>query len=91
MNHRNIGIFFKSECISVKRKTFFLQVPSQLMGIFSLFASDSFLILRVIEVRTNRKSTSTLNPILRLLLNLNQTVKTLGTSQNELLLRPQRP
>lgn len=68
-----------------------MQVPSQLMGIFSLFASDSFLILRVIEVRTNRKSTSTLNPILRLLLNLNQTVKTLGTSQNELLLRPQRP
>ena len=61
--------FFVSESLSAqKRDKFFFQVPNlHLMEILSLFASASFLILIVIEERTNRKSSSTLNQILCLL------------------------
>ena len=51
----SIHDFFVSERVSAqKRDKFFLQVPSlQLLEILSLFASAGFLILVVIEERTN--------------------------------------
>jgi hypothetical protein len=65
----SIRYFFVSESLSAqKMDKFFFQVPSiQLLEILSLFASASFLILIVTEKRTNRKSSSTLNPFLCLL------------------------